>query len=174
MRLLYIILPVIGLGLFGYFYHDYATTAAAREAAATALRINAERKAEAEKQAAERLAAEKQARLAEERRAEEARKEAARIAKWVADNNAIREATNAHRDTARKQLADIATLEKRLEGLRADTDRLNRETHALLLQQETHAIARRSAEIETLRLLTHLTRRAESVPLPPPAPPPVK
>ncbi len=131
-------------------------------------------KEEAERQALiETKAREDAERRAAERAANEAKKEADRLAKWEAENQRIKDATdeaNAKGDAFAKE---ISQLEIQLNSLRTEKEKLNREAFEFSKRVEEARIAKRNAELEIQRMTDMIARKANDSALTrmPPAPP---
>jgi hypothetical protein len=160
MNRLYLIVPVILLALFGGVYWQHNRTAAA-DAAAKAAAIAEANSAEAAKKAeAERKAREDADKRAAERLAEEEKKEADKRAKWEADGATLVAATADYTAQAAALAAQAAALEKEIAAVRADKERVSRETFEQSRAIELARIDRRNAELEIQRMTEMVARKA--------------
>ncbi|HND61603.1 MAG TPA: hypothetical protein PLB90_09005 [Opitutaceae bacterium] len=171
---MYVISVGTMLAVFLVMYFSEKNRVEAREVeharkAADDQRIERERKAQIEAKA--RADAEKRS---AERAAEEAKKEAEKLAKWEEEGRKIQESTEkflAEADASSKKAAD---LEIQLSSLRANKEKLNRETFELAKQVELGKVRRRAAEMEIQRTVEMISRKAGDSALsrPPAAPAP--
>ncbi|ATC62718.1 hypothetical protein CMV30_01340 [Nibricoccus aquaticus] len=175
MKRSYYIVPVILLALFGglYWQHMGEMTTKANELKAKNLRIKAEE--DAKKQEAERKAREDADKRIAVREAEEKKKEDDKEAKKKADIEKI------IADTKRfnAQLADFtkqaATLDKELIALRAEKEKLGRDSFDMAKKVELAMVDKRTAEFQVQRMADMVAKRASDstmtkLPTPPPAP----
>lgn len=109
-NLIYFLVPVVGLVVFGLFYWNFASKFEAREAAQKA-KVRAEKEAKLEKEAKDREKAIKDAVAAQERRKAE---KAAKEAKDKADQEARQLAVDA-RDKANRDQIKLLQQKERLE-----------------------------------------------------------
>ena len=160
MKKLYIIAPLVMLGIFGVFYNnftkEYAITEAQHEADELA-RIAAEEAAQKE---AERLAKEEAARRTAARDAEEAAKLAEREAKWAAAGKEIADATAEYKAESDKLAAQAADLEIKL--LEARNKKQASATKAFQLTKDISSaiVAKHNAEMEGQRMTEMISRKA--------------
>jgi membrane protein involved in colicin uptake len=109
--------------------------------------IEAAAKADADKRAAQRAA-------------DEAKKEADRVAKWEAEGQKIKDATDKYNAEADRSARKAAALELQLTDLRAQKEKLNREAFDLTKQVELGKINRRTAEMEIQRITAMIATKA--------------
>jgi len=169
---LYLIFPSAMLAIFLVFYFSHLRETEAkdiaRKAAATEeLKVINAKKAENDKKAKEDAA-----KRAAEKAAEDRAKEAEKLARWNAEGTRIQSEINDSNAKIERYTKEAATLEAKLDDLHKKKDRLSRETFDYAKQVERARVDRRSAELESQRLLDMVTRRAdESSMAKPPAPP---
>jgi hypothetical protein len=156
----YIAVPVIFLAIFTVYYmaHSKETQERDRIRAEVAARKTAEEKAE--KDRIEQQAREDAARKAAERTAEEQRKEQDRRAKQAAIDKGIQDEIAAAKAEAARFAKEVAALESELDRLRKERDRFSRETFELAKQVELAKVTRRNAELDALRMVEMISRRA--------------
>jgi hypothetical protein len=160
MNRLYLIAPVVLLGLFGGVYAQH-TRHAAEQAKNRAAQVAAARAAEE----ARKTAAEHQARAdAEERAAARAREEQQKIdgkrARWEAEGARIAADTARYQTQADYVRQKIADAKRQLETRRAQEESLRQSAFERDRQIELARIAKRNAEIEIQRLTEILARKA--------------
>lgn len=169
---LYFIAPVLGLGVFLFFYFSHV------EEAERSLKLKKE-KAElvAQEEASKKAALEDRARKdaeakAKQRADEEAAKEATKVENWNKQGREIKEATDEAIAKASAHTASIVALEKELVELRRKKENANREALQVAMNIENLKAERRVAELEIQRLTNLLIKKAEgSVLAAPPAAP---
>ena len=129
--------------------HQRTIEIAAKVAAEKARKdgIEAAARADAEKRSAQRLA-------------DEAKKEADRVARWDAESQKIKEATDKYNADADRSAKKAAQLELQLSDLRAQKEKLNRESFELAKQVEQGKINRRTAEMEIQRITAMIATKA--------------
>jgi chromosome segregation ATPase len=170
---MYVISVSCLLAVFLSFYLPHMKDVEAREKVrqeevAQKLKADAAHKAEIEAKA--RADAEKRA---AQRAAEDKKKEDERVAKWEAQGKEIQDATDKHNAEADRLSKQASELEIQLSALRAQKEKLNRDTFELAKKVELARIARQNAEIESQRMVTMIANRADSsslTKLPPPPP----
>lgn len=172
---MYLIPPVIMLGLFLVVYFSHREEAEKKEIARKEEVARKAREDEEKKKVAEAKAREDARKRQEEREAEEKKKEDEKIAKQAADDKKVRDQTAEFTAKAEAAAKQVAALEAELTRLRQEKDQTSRETFELAKQVELARIARRSAELEIQRLTEMVVRRASDSnltrpPMLPPAP----
>lgn len=175
MNKLYIIVPLLLLGIFGFFYNNFTVKHAAEVAEEEAAAEVAAAEKAAEKAEAERRSKEDAARRTAEREAAEAQKVAERNAKWEAASAEIARYTNEAKSESDKHQAKINELELKLTELRKSRETLNNEAFQLMKDVEAARITKRNAEMQVQRMAQMVTRKAETsvlVKSPIPAPEP--
>jgi hypothetical protein len=171
---LYFIAPVLGIGVFLFFYFSHI------EEAEKAMKIKAEKSAMvAKEEAAKKSALEDRARKdaeakAKQRADEDAAKEAEKIANWNRQGKEIKDATDEAIGKSSNHTARIVALEKELTETRRKKEAANRESLEISKRIEQNKVDRRSAELEIQRLTDLVAHKAEDSALaaPPPLPPP--
>lgn len=172
---MYLIAPAVMLGIFMVFYFSYVEKAHAKEAAAKA-KIVAEQNAAAEKKkVAENKAREDAKKRQEDREAEERKKEKERADKQAAEDKKVKDATDEALAKLKASETESKKLQADLDALRANKEKLTRETFDIAKQVELARIARRNAEIEGQRFTEMISKRAADssmtrLPVVPPAP----
>ena len=174
---MYLIFPGAMLGLFLVIFLSHTKEAEAREhtrleAMTKKIADDAAKKKEDEARA-RKDAEERAAKRAEE----EAQKEREKLAKQLAIDKEIKDATD-------KAIAEEAAHQKTIERLDAELeqahrrkDQLSRETFEMAKQVELAKVAKRTAELEVQRTVELVVRRTDEgylTRLPPPPPPPPK
>lgn len=160
MKRSYYIVPVLLLALFGglYWQHMEEMDRKTAELKTQQARIKAEE--DAKKKEAERKAREDADKRIAQREAEERKKEEEKEAKKKADIDRIKA------DTARftAQLADLTTqvsnLDKELTALRADKEKLGRESFEMAKKVELAMVDKRTAEFQVQRMADMVAKRA--------------
>jgi hypothetical protein len=157
---LYVISVGSMLAIFLVFYLSETKKHDERERQ-RAVEVAAKKKAEDERKAGIEAAARADAeKRANQRLADEAKKEADRVAKWAAEGQRIKDATdkaNADADVSAKKAAQ---LELELSTLRTEKEKLNREAFELAKQVELGKIKRRTAELEIQRITAMISAKA--------------
>lgn len=170
---MYLIPPVVMLGLFTIVYLGHVEKTHEKEKAKAAQIAKEKAELDEKKKVAEAKAREDAKKRTEERDAEEAKKEKDRADKQAADDKKVRDATaesNAKADAFAKQ---AASLEIELDRLRKEKDKQNRESFEIAKQVELARITRRNAELEIQRITEMISKRASdsSMTRPPVIPP---
>lgn len=159
---IYIIVPLIALGIFFFFYQKFskeneiaiADKAAAAEAAIAQTVID---KAEAELKSKEDSA---------RRNAEREADEAARVAKsrvaWEADGAKVAADAAGAKSRSDEYQAEINELELKLAELRGQREILNNEAFALVKEVESSRIAKRNSELQVQRMAQMVSLKAET------------
>ncbi len=160
MNKFYLIIPAVLTILFCGIYYNHSRGAAEREAAATLAAEQAAAEEAAKKEEAARQAREDAEKRAAEREAEEKRKEEERRAKYEAAGQVIADDTAAYLAQAKKNTAELKTLEAFLVALRAEKDKAIQAAFDFDLEIEKARIAKRTAELEIQRLVEMTARRA--------------
>lgn len=148
------------LAIFLFFYLTHVKEAEIRDKARAAqvakqLKEDANHKALIEAKAREDATARAAARAAEE-----AKKDAEKVAKWDADGQKIKDQTDKYNAEADRLSKEAAQLEIKLDTLRNDKEKSNRESFELAKRVELAKIAKRNAELETQRMTEMIARRA--------------
>jgi ribosome recycling factor len=166
MNRLYLLIPLVLLGLFAVPYgaHRRETAAAAREQAAEADRR--QQAAAAEQQAAALKARADADQRTSARLAAEQQAAAAKHAQGEAESQRIAVDTDSYRAAATKLTAEIADLQIQLHAARATRAGLNDEVFAAEKAVELARIDKRNAEMELQRLTAKVAEQAAGVALP--------
>jgi len=175
MKRSYYIVPVILLALFGglYWQHMGEMNQKIADLKAKELRIKAEE--DAKKSEAERKAREDADKRIAQREAEEKKKEDDKEAKKKADIDKIIADTKKFN----AQLADFtkqaAALDKELVAVRAEKEKLGRDSFDMSKKVELAMVDKRTAEFQVQRMADMVAKRASDstmakLPTPPPAP----
>jgi predicted ribosome quality control (RQC) complex YloA/Tae2 family protein len=160
MNRLYLIFPIILLGLFGGIYWQHSQVAAT-EAATRASEMERLKNEElARKATAERTAREESTRRAATREAEELKKEEEKRIRWEADEQRIKEETAQFSKRGAELMSEIERVEKELAGVRVTKDRVDRENFEIAREVELARIAKRNAELEIQRAVEVVAQRA--------------
>lgn len=172
----YIIVPLIAMGIFGFFYHDFSQKDAIKKAAEHAEEVAAKELKADQKAEAERLSKAEAAKRTAEREADVAKKLADREAKWKASGDEIAQYDAEAKATADTHQAKINELELKIDALRKDREILKQETYDGLQAVEAARIAKRNAELQVQRMAQMVTQKAETSvlvkkPILPPPPP---
>lgn len=171
---MYLIFPGAMLGLFLVFYLSHQKDTEQKEHDRKVAVAQKKATEDAAKAESERVAKEQALKTQKEREEADRKKAEERRAKQVKADNDLRDQLN-------KSIADAAALQKEAVTLEADLkriyearDRASREAFEMLKQVELGKVARRTAEIETARLIEMLAQRADrsAMASPPPPPPP--
>ena len=169
---MYVISVSSMLAIFLFFYLTHLKEAELRDKA-RAERLAHDQKIEAERKAMiEAKAREDAAKRAAARAAEDAKKEADKIAKWEAEGQKIKDATDKHNAESDRLAKEAAKLEIQLDSLRRDKETANRECFESAKRVEYAKIDKRNAELEIQRTTEMIARRATEsslarLPLPP-------
>lgn len=170
---MYVIFPVILLGVFMLYYRQQMTVLLAKEQARAeaVARIKAE-DARRKKETEERARKDAEKRIAEQV-AEDARIAREKQEKWDAEGQRIQDDTNkALAETARYQNDDNA-LEIELASLQREKEKANRDDFELLKQVEVARVAYENAQLEVERMVSMISNRADEssmTKMPPPLP----
>lgn len=160
MNRIYLIAPVILLGLFGGIYWQHSRAAAAHAVEKAAL-VAAAREAETAKKAeAERLARIDAEKRAADRLAEEQKKDAEKRARYDEESRRIAEDTARYSAQVKTLAAESAALDQQLSDLRTRRENLNTGGFVLAREVELARIAKRNAELEIQRLTEMVARQA--------------
>ena len=171
---MYLIFPAVMLGVFLFFYQqDMAQVALREQARADAI---AKDKADAD---AKKKSAEDQARVSAEKRANDQKDAddklaADREAKWQADSKKIKDETDRNTTDADRYSKEGSELEIQLEQLHQQRETLNREDFDLLKKVELTRVDQQNADMEILRKVEMIARRADDSSMTAMPPPPQK
>lgn len=157
---IYLIAPAVLLVIFLFFFFAHREEAREKQIALKAEQAIREKEEAERKAEVERKAREDAERRAAERLAAEEKKEADRIARWEEQGRQIKEATdrsNAEADVLAKKASE---LEIELDALRQAKAKLNAQVLGQLKDLETALIERRTAELQTQRMVQMIANRA--------------
>ena len=170
---MYVIFPVILLGIFLMYYQQQMTVLTTKEKARAeaVARVKAE-EALRKKESEERARKDAEKRIAEQT-AEDARIAREKQEKWDAEGRRIQEDTDkALAETARFQNDDSA-LDIEIANLQRDKEKANREDFELLKEVELARVSYENAQLEVERMVSMIVNRADEssmVKMPPPLP----
>jgi hypothetical protein len=159
MNKLYLIIPLVLTLAFSGIYVKHQGEAADRARQALAAKTKAEADAAAQKAEAERQAKADADKREATRIAEEKKKEDDKRAKWDADTQRIAADTTTYTQTAAEHAATVKKLEAELTALRAAKDAATQANFDQAREVEQARIERRTAELETQRLVEMLARK---------------
>lgn len=160
MNKFYIIVPVVLLGIFGFFYNGFTKEYAIQQAQEEAARVAEEQRVAAEKAEADIRAKEDADRRTAERDAEEARKVAERRAKWEAAGKDIADSTAKFKAETAKLSQEAQDLEIALLEIRKQRETAASEAFDLTKKVEMARIEKRNAELQVQRMTEMVSKRA--------------
>ena len=171
---IYLVVPGTLLALFLVFYFSHQKEAHAREEARKVAVAQKQAEEAAKKKAAEDLAKEQALKTQREREEEIRKKEEDRRIKQEKVDKEIRDETNEFLAEVAKYEKEAKALQEELTRLEREKDRLGREAFDMAKQVELGEVARRTAEIESERMVAMIAERAQrsamaAIPAPAPA-----
>lgn len=159
MNKLYLIVPLVLTLAFSGIYVKHRGEAESKAREELAAKTKAESDAAAQKAEAERQAKADADKREATRQAEEKKKEDDKRAKWDADTQRIAADTATYTQTAAEHAATVKKLEAELAALRAQKDAAIQANFDQAREVELARIERRTAELETQRLVEMLARK---------------
>jgi hypothetical protein len=160
MKRSYYIAPVLILGLFSFFYWQHMGDMKLKEQRQQAERARIQAEEDAKKRDAQRKAEEDARKRMADREAEERKKEADKLAKQQKERDAIKADTDRYNAQIAEFNKKSATLDKDLVALRAERERLIRETFSTAKKIEIAMVERRNAELQVQRMAEMVANRA--------------
>ena len=172
MNKFYLIVPIVLLGVFCVYYHQFSVQVAVQAAAAKAAQKAHDAQVEQEQAGHRHRKSPTIARAGKSQRDEEARQQAEHLAKFEASKQKLADETAKFQQEADSYSKEAADLQAKLDSLEATHEKLARELFDLQKQIELAKIDRRDADLEIQRAYDEVTQKvsASSLTFAPPPP----